>query len=177
MVKRLCKLNRHQIAEDLNDIHRLVAAPSFVCRSCARSSAKKASLCKPTTIPLKESQSIPVRELHVAETLPTTASGREAVTKDRLQEVGRVVERVKSNVGAEMSTEGLHLDVSDKKAFRKAQKALKKQYKGQLKLLKLARKQKKLQKKEQKIKARLNTSCVLERLPAQESTARVAKVH
>lgn len=51
MAKRLCKMSRKQIAESLGDIHRLVVAPKFVCRSCARSSASKDTLCKPAAIP------------------------------------------------------------------------------------------------------------------------------
>ncbi len=51
MNKRLCKLNRHDIASQLGDIHQIVAAPKFLCRSCARSSSDKNTLCKPAAIP------------------------------------------------------------------------------------------------------------------------------
>lgn len=47
MAQRLCKLSRHDIAASLTDIHRLVAQPKYLCRSCARSSSDKKSLCKP----------------------------------------------------------------------------------------------------------------------------------
>ncbi|MBF4244784.1 hypothetical protein EA004_06980 [Vibrio anguillarum] len=51
MNKRLCKLNRHDITSQLGDIHQIVAAPKFLCRSCARSSSDKNTLCKPAAIP------------------------------------------------------------------------------------------------------------------------------
>jgi len=47
MAQRLCKLNRHEIAASLTDIHRIVAQPKYLCRSCARSSSDKKTLCKP----------------------------------------------------------------------------------------------------------------------------------
>ncbi|WP_217525799.1 hypothetical protein [Vibrio metschnikovii] len=58
MVKRLCKLNRHDIRASLGDIHRLVAQTNYVCGSCARSSAEKGALCKPQPLlkAVKQSQ-------------------------------------------------------------------------------------------------------------------------
>lgn len=47
MAQRLCKLSRHDITASLSDIHRIVAAPKYLCRSCARSSSDKKRLCKP----------------------------------------------------------------------------------------------------------------------------------
>ncbi|MFV0449359.1 MAG: hypothetical protein ACK5MF_13035 [Vibrio sp.] len=47
MAQRLCKLSRHDITASLSDIHRIVAAPNYLCRSCARSSSDKKRLCKP----------------------------------------------------------------------------------------------------------------------------------
>ena len=74
MSKRLCKMNRKQIAANLGDIHRLVVAPKFVCRSCARSSASKDSLCKPAAIPPQKCQDKPLNEQQacglLAEALP-----------------------------------------------------------------------------------------------------------
>ena len=52
MAKRLCKLNRREIAADLSTIHALVREPQYLCRACARSSAEKTYLCKPDAIPL-----------------------------------------------------------------------------------------------------------------------------
>ena len=51
MTKRLCKMSRKQIAEQLGDIHRVVAEPKFMCHSCARVSADKQRLCKPVALP------------------------------------------------------------------------------------------------------------------------------
>ena len=62
MAKRFCKLNRRDITEHLGEIHRLVSEPKFVCRSCARSSADKANLCKPAAIPPASCQSKPDSE-------------------------------------------------------------------------------------------------------------------
>ncbi len=47
MAQRLCKLSRHDISASLSDIHRIVAEPKYLCRSCARSSSDKNRLCKP----------------------------------------------------------------------------------------------------------------------------------
>ncbi|WP_217518681.1 hypothetical protein [Vibrio metschnikovii] len=60
MVKRLCKLNRHDIRASLGDIHRLVAQTNYVCGSCARSSAEKGALCKPQPLlkAVKQSQTV-----------------------------------------------------------------------------------------------------------------------
>lgn len=84
MSKRLCKMNRKQIAANLGDIHRLVVAPKFVCRSCARSSASKDSLCKPAAIPPQKCQDKPLNEQQacglLAEALPAQSI---SVTPDR----------------------------------------------------------------------------------------------
>ena len=75
MAKRFCKLNRRDITEHLGEIHNLVTEPKFVCRSCARSSADKANLCKPSAIPPVDCQTKSVAEKAacglLAETLPT----------------------------------------------------------------------------------------------------------
>ena len=75
MAKRFCKLNRRDITEHLGEIHNLVTEPKFVCRSCARSSADKANLCKPSAIPPVGCQTKSVAEKAacglLAETLPT----------------------------------------------------------------------------------------------------------
>ena len=56
MSKKLCKMNRKQIAESLGEIHRLVVEPKFICRSCTRVSSTKSSLCKAAAIPPKSCQ-------------------------------------------------------------------------------------------------------------------------
>ena len=50
MTTRFCKMNRRDIASSLGEIYRLVEAPNYVCRSCARSSKDKGNLCKPQKI-------------------------------------------------------------------------------------------------------------------------------
>ncbi len=100
MAKRLCKMSRKQIAAELGDIHRLVVAPKFVCRSCARSSSAKDTLCKPAAIPPQKCQDKPLSEQQacglLVEALPAQAI---PVTTKQSNEkaaiVRRVVERVK----------------------------------------------------------------------------------
>ncbi|WP_039975948.1 hypothetical protein [Vibrio jasicida] len=172
MAKRLCKMSRKQIAESLGDIHRLVVAPKFVCRSCARSSASKDSLCKPAAIPPQSCQDKPIAEQQacglLAEALPSHSLAQKApimMTAEQNIEkaaiVKRVVERVKEKkLAAKVAAATTQLetpamfDLSDKKALKKAKKAVKKHCKQQKKLLKLAKKQQKLLKRQRKLEAR-----------------------
>ncbi|MCG9549916.1 hypothetical protein [Vibrio harveyi] len=199
MAKRLCKMSRKQIAESLGDIHRLVVAPKFVCRSCARSSASKNTLCKPAAIPPQKCQDKPLSEQQacglLAEALPTPSltqdtpiimAPEQSVEKAAI--VKRVVERVKekklaAKVAAVTSPTKLEaqamFDLSDKKALKKAKKAVKKHYKQQKKLLKLAKKQQKLLKRQRKLEARNAKLEVLLPTPPNTlmSTSSQAKVH
>lgn len=186
MAKRLCKMNRKQIAENLGDIHRLVVEPKFVCRSCARSSADNASLCKPAAIPPQACQNKPLAEQKscglLAEALPPTQR-----TEQQTQAVRRVVEKVKQKAQlqkvaiAEKSTEAIELntlDLSDEKAVKKANKALKKQFKQQKKLLKLAKKQNKLLKRQKKLEASIEYSKELAALmPEARSAQNQSSIH
>ena len=199
MAKRLCKMSRKQIAESLGDIHRLVVAPKFVCRSCARSSASKDTLCKPAAIPPQKCQDKPLSEQQacglLAEALPTPSLTQDTPiimapeqSAEKAAIVKRVVERVKekklaTKVAAVTSTTKLEapamFDLSDKKALKKAKKAVKKHYKQQKKLLKLAKKQQKLLKRQRKLEARNAKLEVLLPTPpnALMSTSSQAKVH
>lgn len=173
MAKRLCKMNRKQIAESLGDIHRLVVAPKFVCRSCARASASKDTLCKPAAIPPQKCQDKSLVEQQacglLTEALPTTNLTQDTPimalkqSAEKAAIVKRVVERVKekklaAKVTAVTSATKLDapamFDLSDKKALKKAKKAVKKHYKQQKKLLKLAKKQQKSLKRLQKWEGR-----------------------
>ncbi|ELV8769413.1 hypothetical protein QNE60_000693 [Vibrio harveyi] len=199
MAKRLCKMSRKQIAESLGDIHRLVVAPKFVCRSCARSSASKNTLCKPAAIPPQKCQDKPLSEQQacglLAEALPTPSLTQDTSiimapeqSAEKAAIVKRVVERVKekklaAKVTAVTSTTKLEapamFDLSDKKALKKAKKAVKKHYKQQKKLLKLAKKQQKLLKRQRKLEARNAKLEVLLPTPPNTlmSTSSQAKVH
>ncbi|EKO3783185.1 hypothetical protein V9R59_000948 [Vibrio harveyi] len=199
MAKRLCKMSRKQIAESLGDIHRLVVAPKFVCRSCARSSASKNTLCKPAAIPPQKCQDKPLSEQQacglLAEALPTPSLTQDTPiimapkqSAEKAAIVKRVVERVKekklaAKVAAVTSTTKLEapvmFDLSDKKALKKAKKAVKKHYKQQKKLLKLAKKQQKLLKRQRKLEARNAKLEVLVPTPPNTlmSTSSQAKVH
>ena len=199
MAKRLCKMSRKQIAESLGDIHRLVVAPKFVCRSCARSSASKNTLCKPAAIPPQKCQDKPLSEQQacglLAEALPASSLTQDTPiimapeqSAEKAAIVKRVVERVKekklaAKVAAVTSTTQLEapamFDLSDKKALKKAKKAVKKHYKQQKKLLKLAKKQQKLLKRQRKLEARNAKLEVLLPTPpnALMSTSSQAKVH
>ncbi|WP_341664473.1 hypothetical protein [Vibrio sp.] len=144
MTKSLCKMNRKQIAEGLSDIHRLVAEPKFVCRSCARCSADKAALCKPASLSTLSPHNATDKQLG-------------SVAEDKSQLVKKVVEQAKQkandkpNISPERS-----LEYTGTKEIKRAQKALKKQYKQQKKLLKLAKKMRKLLKREAKLRACLD---------------------
>lgn len=199
MARRLCKMSRKQIAESLGDIHRLVVAPKFVCRSCARSSASKNTLCKPAAIPPQKCQDKPLSEQQacglLAEALPTPSLTQDTPiimaseqSAEKAAIVKRVVERVKekklaTKVAAVTSTTKLEapamFDLSDKKALKKAKKAVKKHYKQQKKLLKLAKKQQKLLKRQRKLEARNAKLEVLLPTPPNTlmSTSSQAKVH
>ena len=199
MAKRLCKMSRKQIAESLGDIHRLVVAPKFVCRSCARSSASKDTLCKPAAIPPQKCQDKPLSEQQacglLVEALPTSSLTQDSPiimapeqSAEKAAIVKRVVERVKekklaAKVAAVTSTTQLEtpamFDLSDKKALKKAKKAVKKHYKQQKKLLKLAKKQQKLLKRQRKLEARNAKLEVLLPTPpnALMNTSSQAKVH
>ncbi|PIB18312.1 hypothetical protein [Vibrio rotiferianus] len=199
MAKRLCKMSRKQIAESLGDIHRLVVAPKFVCRSCARSSASKDTICKPAAIPPQKCQDKPLSEQQacglLAEALPTPSLTQDTPiimapeqSAEKAAIVKRVVERVKekklaTKVAAvtpstQLETSAM-FDLSDKKALKKAKKAVKKHYKQQKKLLKLAKKQQKLLKRQRKLEARNAKLEVLLPTPpnALMSTSSQAKVH
>ncbi|MET2950547.1 hypothetical protein ABXV18_20765 [Vibrio owensii] len=199
MAKRLCKMSRKQIAESLGDIHRLVVAPKFVCRSCARSSASKNTLCKPAAIPPQKCQDKPLSEQQacglLVEALPTSSLTQDTPiimapeqSAEKAAIVKRVVERVKekklaAKVAAVTPTTKLEapamFDLSDKRALKKAKKAVKKHYKQQKKLLKLAKKQQKLLKRQRKLEARNAKLEVLLPTPPNTlmSTSSQAKVH
>ncbi|MCQ9084971.1 hypothetical protein [Vibrio harveyi] len=199
MAKRLCKMSRKQIAESLGDIHRLVVAPKFVCRSCARSSASKNTLCKPAAIPPQKCQDKPLSEQQacglLAEALPTPSLTQDTPiimapeqSAEKAAIVKRVVERVKekklaAKVAAVTPTTKLEapamFDLSDKKELKKAKKAVKKHYKQQKKLLKLAKKQQKLLKRQRKLEARNAKLEVLLPTPPNTlmSASSQAKVH
>ncbi len=199
MAKRLCKMSRKQIAESLGDIHRLVVAPKFVCRSCARSSSSKDTLCKPAAIPPQKCQDKPLSEQQacglLVEALPTSSLTQDTPiimvpeqSAEKAAIVKRVVERVKekklaAKVAAVSSTTKLEapamFDLSDKKALKKAKKAVKKHYKQQKKLLKLAKKQQKLLKRQRKLEARNAKLEVLLPTPPNTlmSASSQAKVH
>ncbi len=90
MVKRLCKLNRHDIRASLGEVHRLVAHTNFVCGSCARSSADKGALCKPQAL-LKSAHAnsavvvVPDAASAALSSVPSTASKKSLKKQKKLQ--------------------------------------------------------------------------------------------
>lgn len=184
MAKRLCKMNRKQIAENLGDIHRLVVEPKYVCRSCARSSAESASLCKPAAIPPQHCQNKPLQEQQscalLAEALPPRS-------EEKAQAVRRVVEKVKQKaqlqkvITTDKPADDITLnvvDLADEKAVKKANKALKKQFKQQKKLLKLVKKQNKLLKRQKKLEDSIEYSKELAALiPEARSAQNQSSIH
>ncbi|MEZ8035090.1 hypothetical protein [Vibrio crassostreae] len=170
MAKRFCKLNRRDITEHLGEIHSLVTEPKFVCRSCARSSADEANLCKPTAIPPLGCQNKPVEEKVacglLAETLP--------VPELSLAEISETIEpsvQMFDPAAADIAPELAKKEAAQKKAklkklmakasgdekaeLKQAKKAAKKQEKYNKKLAKMIKKQQKLFKKSQKLESEL----------------------
>ena len=144
MTKSLCKMNRKQIADGLSDIHRLVAEPKFVCRSCARCSADKAALCKPTSLSTLS---------------PHNATDKQpaSVAQDKSKLVKKVIEQAKQKANDKPNISPEHsLEYASAKEIKRAQKVLKKQYKQQKELLKLAKKKRKLLKREAKLRTCLD---------------------
>lgn len=186
MAKRLCKMSRKQIAENLGQIHRLVVEPKFVCRSCARSSASEGALCKPAAIPPQQCQDKPLEQQQncalLSEATPK-ADTKVVPNQDKAQAVRQVVERAKQKalqrqaniqVNRSKKSSELPFDLMQEKDIKLAKKALKKRYKQQKKLLKLAKKQQKLLKKHQRLEAKLNVAVTGSEIT---KTSSVASLH
>lgn len=177
MAKRFCKLNRRDITEHLGEIHRLVSEPKFVCRSCARSSADKANLCKPAAIPPASCQSKPDSEKVacglLAETLTSApanvlsqeivslAPSAKSVENSKSQLVVKKVQAQKLQVKKAQMNQVLEAPLSnssellDKSELKRAKKVAKKQKKYNKKLAKMIKKQQKLYKKSRKLQSEL----------------------
>ncbi|MGR5298743.1 hypothetical protein ACPV5U_26295 [Vibrio mediterranei] len=147
MSKRLCKLNRRDISDNLGEIHRLVTEPKYLCRSCSRSSVDKSTLCKPAAIPPASCQSKPVHEQHQCGVLAEALPQVRPVKLDKLSEtnVSKTSVLEANLIDSEM------MEVVDKKAVKRAKKALKAQKKAQKKLLKVLKKSQKLARKQSKL--------------------------
>ena len=48
--KTLCKVDKQEIRDHLDEVAREVLAARFICRKCGRAAAKKRLLCKPVLI-------------------------------------------------------------------------------------------------------------------------------
>ena len=177
MAKRFCKLNRRDITEHLGEIHRLVSEPKFVCRSCARSSADKANLCKPAAIPPASCQSKPDSEKVacglLAETLTSAtanvlsqeivslAPSAKSVENSKSQLVVKKVQAQKLQAKKAQMNQVLEAQLSpssellDKSELKRAKKVAKKQKKYNKKLAKMIKKQQKLYKKSRKLQSEL----------------------
>ena len=179
MAKRFCKLNRRDITEHLGEIHRLVSEPKFVCRSCARSSADKANLCKPAAIPPASCQSKPDSEKVacglLAETLTSApanvlsqeivslAPSAKSVENSKSQLVVKKVQAQKLQAKKAQMNQVLEAQLSpssqllDKSELKRAKKVAKKQKKYNKKLAKMIKKQQKLYKKSRKLQSQLES--------------------
>ena len=177
MAKRFCKLNRRDITEHLGEIHRLVSEPKFVCRSCARSSADKANLCKPAAIPPASCQSKPDSEKVacglLAETLtsaPANALSQESLSlsspaksasNSKSQLVVKKIQAQKLQAKKAQAIQVMDTQLSpssellDKSELKRAKKVAKKQKKYNKKLAKMIKKQQKLYKKSRKLQSEL----------------------
>ncbi|MEZ8013497.1 MULTISPECIES: hypothetical protein [Vibrio] len=170
MAKRFCKLNRRDITEHLGEIHSLVTEPKFVCRSCARSSADQANLCKPTAIPPLGCQNKPVEEKAacglLAETLPAPELSLAEISETIEPSVQmfdpaaadiapNVVDKNASQKKAKLKKRIANASGDEKADLKRAKKAAKKQEKYNKKLAKMIKKQQKLFKKSQKLESHL----------------------
>ncbi|MGF1802013.1 hypothetical protein L4D11_15190 [Vibrio gigantis] len=170
MAKRFCKLNRRDITEHLGEIHSLVTEPKFVCRSCARSSADQANLCKPTAIPPLGCQNKPVEEKAacglLAETLPVPELSL-AEINDSIEPSVQIFDPAAADIAPDLAKKEavqkkaklkklMAKASGDEKAeLKRAKKAAKKQEKYNKKLVKMIKKQQKLFKKSQKLESDL----------------------
>ena len=179
MAKRFCKLNRRDITEHLGEIHRLVSEPKFVCRSCARSSADKANLCKPAAIPPASCQSRPDSEKVacglLAETLtsaPANALSQEPLNLSSSAKSASnsksqlVVKKIQAKKLQDKKTQAIQVmdtqlspssELLDKSELKRAKKVAKKQKKYNKKLAKMIKKQQKLYKKSRKLQSELES--------------------
>ncbi|MEF1226497.1 hypothetical protein QTO05_00705 [Vibrio fortis] len=179
MAKRFCKLNRRDITEHLGEIHRLVSEPKFVCRSCARSSADKANLCKPAAIPPASCQSKPDSEKVacglLAETLtsaPANALSQESLnlsspaksaSNSKSQLVVKKIQAQKLQAKKAQAIQVMDTQLSpssellDKSELKRAKKVAQKQKKYNKKLAKMIKKQQKLYKKSRKLQSQLES--------------------
>ncbi len=160
MAKRFCKLNRRDITEHLGEIHSLVTEPKFVCRSCARSSADQANLCKPTAIPPLGYQSKPIEEKVVCGLLAETLPKPEITLVEVVDTPDSAVQMFDPSVAKKPSLKKAKLKKimasnGQKKELKRAKKAAKKQEKYNKKLAKMIKKQQKLFKKSQKMESKL----------------------
>lgn len=160
MAKRFCKLNRRDITEHLGEIHSLVTEPKFVCRSCARSSADQANLCKPTAIPPLGCQSKPIEEKMVCGLLAETLPKPEVTLVEVVDTPDSAVQMFDPSVVKKPSLKKAKLKKimasnGQKKELKRAKKAAKKQEKYNKKLAKMIKKQQKLFKKSQKMESKL----------------------
>ncbi|EGU37346.1 hypothetical protein VII00023_18604 [Vibrio ichthyoenteri ATCC 700023] len=161
MTKRLCKLNRTDIAAHLGDIHRLVTAPKYLCRSCARSSSDSSVLCKPAAIPPITCQQKPIEEQQQCGVLA------EALHQQPLEPMITL-----PTVDHDMDFN--HQEMLPKPQYKQAKKQAKKQKKYVKKLEKVVKEQQKLLKKHHKLEAKFGkmnlnfTSLVATTAPADQ---------
>jgi hypothetical protein len=154
MAKRLCKLRRHDISRELTSIHKLVAEPKFLCRSCARASADKNSLCKPAPL----TQTVDVVKQPLLNAMLTRPSEKKLPQAEKRTPVvsAPVIHTPATNTAplAAADSDLSRLDVS-KKQLKLAKKALKVQKKQLKKLSKALKKKIKAKKQVRKLQKQL----------------------
>lgn len=130
--KKLCRFNRRDIADSLGAIHSLVIESKYLCRSCARSSIDKESLCKPAAIPPKECQE--------KSTLQASQCALLEESRMNLKQERALTEKADK----------------PKTTSKKLKKALKQQKQYNKKLNKILKKQRQLAKKQNKVEKQLS---------------------
>ena len=143
--KSLCKMNRKQVAENIDELCGSVSSAKYICRSCSRVANEKDRLCKAQTISngSRAAVSGTVKpNLEVAIAKHSLGLTKQA---DLVQKAVTLAKEKRRNVeqGAQSTCEIRHTLKSMKKECKK----LKKEIKLHKKLLKLSKKHRKHAKK------------------------------
>lgn len=141
MSKTLCKWPRKDIESSFDELCQVIASPTYVCRSCARSAADRSFLCKPAA--LQESNVVLIDN-----------------TKEQLSEWKKTAQT--GVVVVEPETSSIK---QTKKALKRQKKATKKLAKLAKQQKKWTKKQKKLARSFQKLQKQSSQFIELETTP------------
>ena len=145
MSKSLCKMNRKQVAENIDELSVSVSSAKYVCRSCSRVANDKSRLCKAQTI--SNSSLARVLDTVKPDLKSETVKHSLPISKEA-DLVQKAVTLAKEKRGrAEQGAQSTCKIRNTLKSMKKECKRLKKEIKLHKKLLKLSKKHHKLAKK------------------------------